>query len=437
MMNCHPSTALDRYARTVFPRIPRSLLDLAISRLEKLAFFSEAEYRELNPGARGHELSAHEHALLYGASGAHALFKASRIACALGGVALAEADPRGAEADNGDDGLDARVAAVSILVSSRGNVFMREIAEDLAADFESAGMDVSVQDETSDMASSHPLRIIVAPHEFFTLGEGRKWMTESVVSSSFMFNTEQLQTPWFAKALPALLMSRGMLDLSPQAAGLFAAAGVPAMHFEPRAWSRVCALGESDEDHPLFDALPAPARGRLIEPQAWPERAIDVSFFGTGSARRDAFFGRCAALMSRLSSFIYYRRASHGPIREGSKHHGLTRIARHVAAHSKISLNVHQDDFRYFEWHRMIRQGMASGALVVTDPCLPHPCFKPGQHFFQEELRHLPDLLEWLLLTADGRGEAACVLRRAGDLLSRKERSAQHMSALLGFLSRC
>ena len=46
------------------------------------------------------------------------------------------------------------------------------------------------------------------------------------------------------------------------------------------------------------------------------------------------------------------------------------------------------------------------GALVVTDPCLPHPVWKPGAHFVEENIRQIPNVIDWLFKTPDGRAKA-------------------------------
>ncbi|MDH6590970.1 hypothetical protein M2165_000859 [Variovorax sp. TBS-050B] len=366
-----------------------------------------------------------------------AAFRREEIARALGSMSLSapEAFALDATVDRTALVSSLQEKCISIYVSSLGNIFMKEIAEDLAADLRSAGVKVALLDERAESRAEMSLGIVVAPHEFFILGQGPRWMEGSFVANSFMLNTEQLQTPWFARALPALLMSRGILDLSPQVSCLLAQAGLPALHFEPSSKVQAYALDEADVDHPLFKSLPAQARNRDSRAPDWSARPISVSFFGSESARRDAFFARNAGFFARIPSFIYYRRASRGPIRAEAENQSLTRLAGHVAGQSKISLNIHRDEFPYFEWHRMVRQGMASGALVVTDPCLPHPEFKPGQHFFQEDARHLPALLDWLMFDVDGQVESMRVRENAAALLSHELRKTAKIDTLLAFLA--
>jgi len=405
-----------------------------------MKLFSDKDYYELHPDVAAQDIDAYFHAFCYGAVEGRSLFKREQVARSLGKTSIAakigvsRAEAEATSFNDRSEVFRTRFPEASIYVSSLGNIFMKEIAEDLAIDLRRAGIDVSVRDEYSDSARMRPLSIVVAPHEFFTLGRGKTWMRDAVVSSSFMYNTEQLQTPWFAKSLPAILTCPGIFDISPQAARLFEDAGMPAMHLEPGAAVRTRWLEDEDFDHPLVSALPAKAKSVTFSHAAWDERPIDVSFFGSESARRESFLGRNASVFSKFSSFLYYRRQSHGPIRNHSDGSSLTRIAGHVSGHSKISLNIHRDEFSYFEWHRMVRQGMASGSLVVTDPCLPHPYLKPGQHFFQEELRHIPNLLEWLIFDASGQREALKVLKNASDLLSNSENDFTRTDTILSFL---
>jgi hypothetical protein len=424
------------------PHISLSLVKRTARRLAATTLFSERDYNETHPNAAAsHGFDACVHALCHAAPMGGSLFKPEQVARSLALASVSSVNQPvsdGTAVSSFQDRAEAfkkQYPDASIYVSSLGNTFMKEIAEDLALDLRRIGMDISIRDENSDMSSMLPLSIVVAPHEFFTLGAGKDWMRDSVVSSSFVYNTEQLHTPWFAKALPAILASLGVFDISPQAARLFEEADMPAMHLEPGAVLQTRWLEEVDLDHPLFDALPVEAKGLVFNPDAWAERPIDVSFFGSESARRESFFGRNASTFAKLSSFIYYRRQWHGPILDHTEGRSLTRIAGHVSGYSKISLNIHRDEFPYFEWHRMVRQGMGSGSLVVTDPCLPHPHLKPGEHFFQEEARHIPNLLEWLIFDADGQSEARRVLKNTAGLLSNDEASVSRADAILSFLS--
>lgn len=60
---------------------------------------------------------------------------------------------------------------------------------------------------------------------------------------------------------------------------------------------------------------------------------------------------------------------------------------------------------------------MASGTIVVTEECFPHPLYKEGEHFLAETPRHMPNLIEWLIQTEDGQKEAARIQQNIFDLL--------------------
>jgi hypothetical protein len=186
-----------------------------------------------------------------------------------------------------------------------------------------------------------------------------------------------------------------------------------------------------------IDGAGPPAARSDIDPSLpFAARPIDISFFGTSSPRRDAFFARNAAFFADYETFNYNRRPDRGPIRSEGEDGALTRLAGHVSGHSKITLNIHQEEFGYFEWHRMVRLGMCSGSLVVSDPCLPHPDFVANEHYLQENARHIPDLLEWLLKTEDGAREANRVRANVDLLLTNSFETNHAVARMLRFFAR-
>ncbi|WP_277186087.1 hypothetical protein [Caballeronia sp. BR00000012568055] len=389
-----------------------SLVSTAVSRLDKLRIFDAKDYLNLNPDVASAGVPAAEHAFYHGANEGRPLFSRARLARALGELVTEDAF-NGAVFGTNQRGVEPALTAVNIYVSSLGNVFMNEIAGDLAADLRHAGINVVMLNETADIDTSRVPAVFVAPHEFFALGRGKRWMRDEIIANAFVYNTEQLQTQWFARALPVLMCARGILDISSFSARIFREAGIPSMHVEPSCGSRHVKGTEADRLHPLMRVLPEAARDMDATFDDWDARPIDVSFFGTESPRRESILARFAASLAPYSTCIYYRRKALSSSDRSPFDAAMTRIAEHVSGCSKIYLNIHRDEFSYFEWHRMVRQGMARGALVVTDPCLPHPYFKPGIHFLEEEARHIPNLLDWVLRSEDGRAKAKQLVQNA------------------------
>ncbi len=408
-----------------------------VARLRRFELFDAENYLGRNSDVGEAGLDPYRHFLQAGAFEDRGRIDPEELARAAGSFMLLRDGEKPAPAELSVlPELVQQIPHIGIYVSSFGNLFMEDIAGDLARDLRSVGLRADVLDETSPIEGRPPLCLFVAPHEFFTLGGGRRWARDDILSHAFMFGTEQVQTKWFNLALPFILMSRGILDICAQTAMLFGQAGMPALHVLPGCRLHEPALTQSDRQHPLFRVLPPAAQAEPEPGSAFKSRPLDVNFFGNGSPRRNSFFARNAAFFSEYETFLYCRNAERGPLLGRGQESALTRLAAHVSGHSKITLNIHRDDMGFFEWHRMVRLGMCSGSVVVSDPCLPHPDFVAGKHYFQEQARHVPDLLEYLLRTEDGAREAERVRANVDDLMSNVFDTRRTMTELLSFFVR-
>jgi hypothetical protein len=104
-------------------------------------------------------------------------------------------------------------------------------------------------------------------------------------------------------------------------------------------------------------------------------------------------------------------------VQDTKSEQSLNRLSRHISRHSKIALNVHRDDNKYFEWHRIVRLAMDSNALVISEPCLPHPLFRAGTHYIEETREGMGDRIRWVLETPEGIKEAERIRSNAFNLL--------------------
>lgn len=416
-------------------------LAAATTRLKRLEVFDVADYLRRNSDVAAAGVDPYSHFIQSGGLEGRGRVDPEDLARLMGGLMLFDNAVRALPPPDvaGEADLPALVADVGpigLFVSTQGNVFMNDLAQDLAGDLRSAGVAVQILDENADIDSRPGLCVYIAPHEFFTLGRGPAWIRDDVLFEGFVFSTEQIQTSWFNIALPFTLMARGMLDLCAQTADLFARIDMASLHVLPGVRHRPRPLTEQDRRHPFFAILPSAAKLDIDPSVPFRVRPIDISFFGTSSLRRDQFFARNAAFFAEYETFNYCRRPGRGPIRMQSEDGTLSRLAGHVCGHSKISLNIHQEEFGYFEWHRMIRLGMCAGSLMVSDPCLPHPSFIANEHYLQESARHIPDLLEWLLTTEDGKREAERVRANANMLITETYDVTHTMTELLSFFAR-
>lgn len=312
---------------------------------------------------------------------------------------------------------DAGRYRVGVYVSSKGNFFMNEIAALLAAGLEEVGAQARVLDETASSKGDHTHTVVVAPHEFFVLGEGRRWATDDFVSRAVMFSTEQVQTQWFARSLPFLLRARLVADLNLQSTAILQRAGLKSVCVQPGFSERFTAFVKPADmsGHAVFAGYPAAVRNHDPSKQGFADRPIDVAFMGSSSPRRDTLLASYAPTFAKLQAFIYSTHMS-APLSPSENPPASTDVTAAILGRSKVLINIHRDEYAYFEWLRVM-QAFWMKTVVVSEPCFPHPLFKPGVHFFEEAPRHIADLVHWLATTPEGQAKAEEVRARAYETL--------------------
>ncbi|BCI68929.1 hypothetical protein AAJCM20276_35530 (plasmid) [Acetobacter aceti] len=375
-------------------------LSRATRRLEEFPLFSGKDYISLNGDVSSSELLPHQHAVLYGIPEGRTLLSKVRIAKILGQKSKDSLKycPTPYRKEN-----LSLPKSIGIFYHTDGNCFIKEIAEDLLDCLKGGDFQVSLETEKTPLSAKPDLCIFCAPHEFFFLEGSKHWEREDILKSSLMLNTEQSQTAWFTRCLIYLLMSAGVIDFLYQNIDLFESIGLPAFHFDPIPSAAATKILDRDRADAFFRVLPDRAKLNAPKSALRPisERALDVSFFGNASTKREKFFSRNADFFALRECFLYYRKP-HGPIRIEGVNEILGRMPFYVAENSKICLNIHRNDDPYFEWHRIIKHGAARGSVVVTEECLPTPLYQEGIHFLAETPRHMPHLISWLLDTTDG-----------------------------------
>ena len=298
--------------------------------------------------------------------------------------------------------LRRRGTRIAVFCSSLGNFFMREIADMLAWGLQAEGIDTVQRDETASRDEPFDLRVFVAPHEFFWLGAGREWV-DIAGAGTVLYNVEQPQTQWFCRAFPLLLQAPLILDINLQSATILRRAGCNVVHFMPGHLASV-RYAQSCSD---ISGIPL-TKGYAFARQHYDwqarnevdERPIDLLFIGARAPRREDALIRLQALADRHRFWCVYREPS-APFTEESSVAAEAGWA--LAQRAKIVLNLHRDWIGYFEWPRMVLQGFWQGACVVSDPGLSAPIFTPGVHYLEENLRHIGELVRWLLEAEEGR----------------------------------
>jgi SAM-dependent methyltransferase len=326
---------------------------------------------------------------------------------------------------------------VALLTGSRGNYYMDEIADHVGHGLMDLGVTAIRNNETFQDLDAVDYVIIIAPHEFFSPATPEFWKTALSSPKVSVLNTEQLQTPYFARSLPHILQAGKVIDLNYQMAAMFQDAGLDTLYYLPGYVESSTSYPQSPElpRHPLTESLPKAVWDYSLDRDEFASRPIDITFIGKVSPIRNEFLARNNSfLASRLCQIIYRQRNDPMPL--GSFTAEMPRVTSAIARRSKIVLNIHRNGIGYFEWMRIVCQGIWQKAAVVSNRCLAHPIFKPNEHFFEESLSRIPKLLAWLLDTEEGRAEADRVRRAAFETLVQHCPLRASTVALLGFLQR-
>ncbi|GAN61802.1 hypothetical protein AA0313_1634 [Acetobacter indonesiensis NRIC 0313] len=390
-------------------------LTKCLNRFKGYALFDPDYYQDSNKKVSFTGISATRHALLYGIGEGREVLSPRRIAQYLGNECKKELFYKPTKQKK----AFSAPKSIGVFYHSDGNSFIQELAELLHAYLTDSGFTATLMTEQTPLSQKPDLCIFCAPHEFFFLAGTEEWRQENIIEQSIMFNTEQPQTLWFTRGLIYILMSAGVMDLCHQNLQAFTDIGLNTFHFDPLVKIEKTRLKQADKNHPFFRVLPEAAQSGSSPLKNFSNRSIDISFFGNTSLKREKFFSRNAGFLSDYECFLYYRKID-GPLPSSGAYDILSRLPRYVAENSKILLNIHRDDNCFFEWHRIVRQGMAAGAVVITEECFPHPLYKDGEHYLTESPRHMPNLIEWLFHTEDGVQEAARIQRNCFTILTNK-----------------
>ncbi len=277
---------------------------------------------------------------------------------------------------------------IGVFCSSLGNFFMREIADMLTWGLRAEGIETVQRDETGNPDEPFDLRAFVAPHEFFWLGKGQEWVPHASAANSVLYNVEQVQTQWFCRALPLLLEAPLVLEINFHSAAILRRAGCRVVHFMPghlpdvRYTKPVLDISQIE----LVKGYPfGKQHYDWLERDLLADRPIDILFVGSRAPRRDKPLARLRELADRQTSSA------------------AAEFSWALAQRAKIVLNLHRDWIGYFEWPRMVMGGFWQGACVVSDPGLFSPIFDADVHYLEASLRHIGELLGWLLETEEGR----------------------------------
>jgi GT2 family glycosyltransferase len=303
---------------------------------------------------------------------------------------LAEVKARLAEATTVS--APAVIKHVHLFVTSKSNLFIVEIAQLICAGFREAGFDAALFIDGIPANETLPetIQVVVTPHEFYNLFLTPKFPAEELkrmTGQLYLLGTEQPDSDWFHSNLVVAPHARAVLDINPLGVEAYRLCGLRCFHLP---------LGY----HPMLESLSGPPP---------PARDLDVCVLASLTARREKFLAAHADFFAthdchlRLVPITFAKTEttkSYLPVAERNR----------VLQRSKLLLNIHYSDLRYFEWHRML-VGLANGCCIVTETCEGFAPLVPGKHFVMVEPGQLIGACEYYLENSTERDAIAAAGR--------------------------
>ncbi|HEV3057702.1 MAG TPA: hypothetical protein VGY48_05615, partial [Vicinamibacterales bacterium] len=307
----------------------------------------------------------------------------------------------------------------ALYTSSLGNYFFNEIRDLLAAGLEQLGFVVEIRNERYGFDEDADWHVVIAPHEFFHLGAGRSLLSKHVPSQLILLNTEQRSTPWFSLAYECFWRAHSIWDINYESSLLIRSRGYACSYLPLGYVPDFAPAGIVEElpEHYGTCFVEPQIRGRAYAGAPFGERPIDVMFIGHASRRRDRFFAKAAQVLSRYRCYLHFSDLSR-PVIPSLTTHMNTATVVGLAQRSKILVNVHHGEDRYFEWHRIVMLGIWQRALVVSEPSGMAPPFRAGVDFVETPLDEMAQAIDDYLSSAEGPRKAREIIERGFSTLT-------------------
>jgi glycosyltransferase involved in cell wall biosynthesis len=276
------------------------------------------------------------------------------------------------------------IKTVHLFVTSKSNLFIREIAELLCAGFSAAGCEAQlfVDQIPVEKTEEGKIQIVVTPHEFFNLFLSYQLPWEEIrrlTNHLFLLSTEQPESEWFHTNLVMAPHAIAMLDIHLSGVTGYRSRGLRCFHLP---------LGY----HPLLEKA---------ESSATSERDIDICVLAAMTDRREEFIAANADWFAARDCHL--RLVPLGFAKTETTRSYLPAAKRNaLLQRTKILLNVHYSELPYFEWHRALI-GLANRCCMITESCEGFAPLIPGKHLIMAKADDLITCCEYYLKQEDER----------------------------------
>ncbi len=321
---------------------------------------------------------------------------------------------------------------INVYTSSCGNYFFTEIAELLLQGIRSAGYIANHFDEKNDFSEDADWHIIIAPHEFFLLRKENIQTVSEIPKNLILFNTEQPSSPWFKITSKYLKYAYEIWDMEYSSASKLKEKLQYAFYFPIGFHPYFKPYNEAVilKNHAGTIILPDSVKHRNYKNSRFKERPIDIFFIGFASMRRQAFFARYAAVFAKYYCYFHFSNEK-TPVIPGENTFMDTETVTGLLQRSRIVLNVHSGSDNYFEWHRIVLQGIWQKSLVISEYCGIAPPFTAGIDYIQADSDTLAEKCEYYLTSEAGQEEAQQIIDNASFTLHKKCQISETVKSLL------
>jgi glycosyltransferase involved in cell wall biosynthesis len=276
------------------------------------------------------------------------------------------------------------IKTVHLFVTSKSNLFIREIAQLVCAGFGAAGCEAQlfVDQIPAENTEEDKIQIVVTPHEFFNLFLSHRLPWEKIqrlAKHLFLLGTEQPESEWFYSNLVMAPHACAMLDIHLSGVAAYRANGVRCFHLP---------LGY----HPLLEQT---------DQSKHSERDVDVCILAAMTDRREEFIAANADWFAARNCHL--RLVPLGFAKTETTRSYLPAASRNaLLQRTKILLNVHYSELPYFEWHRALI-GLANRCCMITEACEGFAPLIPGKHLIMAKADYLTTCCEYYLEHKDER----------------------------------
>lgn len=292
-----------------------------------------------------------------------------------------------------------------IYTNSQGNYFHDEIAELIFKGLEDSHT-VFYRNEINGFDSDLDWHLVIAPHEFFYLGNGISLSQKEWPENVIFVTTEQIQSSWYSLAEKLFYKTKVIWDIDETSSHLICQKNYNCFHlplgYHPKYpyYNRIDQL--PNQSGYYFGNRVQNSKSYLEEP--FNIKPIDLFFIGAYTHRRSIEIAKLSGKFSSANTAILMIDTSK-PVGKTNKSLLSSRLIFGLEQRSRIVLNIHRDEHSYYESHRMIMHGIAQNALVISE-INSESSYYSSYKIIETDSKHFADCIAYYLYSATGKAEA-------------------------------